>query len=289
MKWRFRSFSLALALVLPAAATSRAQDTACTYERCALSYSRGRVVQGAQRIPIDVRADAVPTFAAGPGVVGAHYRVSRRLDRLTGVLGLVGNAALLGTILTYPKRGEDWTPAARIWLPATTVAALVVGMTTDTRSEDHLRQAIWHYNRTLPRASDGPLACAYDECALRIRPGLVSSTIVRGASAVPVARIGPRAPRLDLFDVAGDSASAEYEHYRSVRAVTGPATIAFVGLLSGAAVSMLTGRGESAKSTAAALLITAYPVGCLGMGRGAEHRHLEQAVWLYNAAIPATP
>lgn len=146
---------LVLLAAVPAAA--RAQDTACSYDACALrihySFLTARVIQGASGASVaklggfSPRVDAL---ARSPDPrITIPYGQFRASSRRAAALSLIGFAATVGAALSY----HSYRTTAYVLLGSSVVASLVQ-MEESRRSWDRLETAIWWYNRGLPGASN---------------------------------------------------------------------------------------------------------------------------------------
>ncbi len=150
-----RAGAATAACILALVGAASAQDSTCTYDRCALRIRyrpfASQIVQGEGALPVarmglfSVRI--MPLEAAG-GPVQAHYQQSRASQDLAALLGILGGAALLGS--TYAWTPFDESPNGT-WIPLLVVGGgLMFARTLElARSRDALQQAIWHYNRGL--------------------------------------------------------------------------------------------------------------------------------------------
>lgn len=263
-----------------------------SYDRYALRlvYGPGStgVVRGIEAEPVGggIFVPSVDLLATAPDSVRREYNASRVSFKRYTFLGGLSIAGVLGTMVYYGGHlRRDWHAPMGIGLPVATVVVWWAASASATNGEDRLRRAIWLYNEHFQRAAGpGGPDCTYDRCALRVRPGVWSTQIVRGADGVP---IGGFDSRLDLLAAANDSAR---RHYDAFRAAYGRAHVARrIGL--------------GAYLTAGALFAATqnkvahgFAVGFLVVGFAAAHgsvyatanaaSQLDHAIWFYNRALP---
>lgn len=265
-----------------------AQNTTCTHHRCALSYANGDVVQGPPPLAFGAvdSKNGLLEFSSGP--VRDHFLAARRYEFLGNVFAIIAAGAAIGAGITYPSRDEHWTPANRVWLPGTAVAAVMLTTISGRRGEEHLRKSVWLYNReSFGCSPDRAIHCEYDASALRVRRGMWSRTIVRASSDTSVARIGYRAPPVADFAAAGDSAKVEYEAFRVRHASRATADRIVYGSLAGASALFLSShKNETTRVAALSLYFIAYMGGHHSMwDRMQTERHLDRAIWFHNSAL----
>lgn len=148
---------------------------------------------------------------------------------------------------------------------------------------------------TLPSALDGqagPAAQAvcdtYEGCALRLKYGLITTRIVRGADDAQVARLTFRPPPLEELFARSDPASASFQRFRTAHLRS-----SWMGLMGGIGfVGGLVAGAAGHHGWAAGLSIggSVFSVGA-GAFRTRANEHLSRAVWWHNASLAgeATP
>src|ERR1041385_488888 len=208
-------------LLLPLLTLTQTLDS--TYDRRALWLGHGPgatgVVQGMGTQASSVGGGTIiprtDLFETATDRIRYESRASRAgFTRYTvfGGLQLVG---IIATTSYYGGRHHPkWKPGFGIGLPVATFAVGWLGQVHALRGEDHLRRAMWWYNREFPRTlEDSTRAnCSYDRCALRIRTAVTSRQLVQGVAEMPV---GSADSQLELFAAAGDRARAHYGPYQA--------------------------------------------------------------------------
>lgn len=269
-----------------------AQAPESTYDRYALRLVYGPGSTGVVR---GIQAEAVGGGTFVPGVellataddsVRLQYRASRASFKRYALLGGISIAGALATMNYYGDHlHRDWNTPIGIGLPLTTLVVGWAGSANAAGGEDHLRRAIWLYNRRFQRAPDSASSdCAYDRCALRVQRRLLSTQIVRGIDGAPLGEVGSRA---DLFAAANDSSRRHYEAFRT--AYHTARTARHVGLVAYLSAGTLFAVGQSK-------LARGFGVGFLVVGYAAAHgsvyataqaaSELDQAIWFYNGTLP---
>jgi hypothetical protein len=193
---------MASTLILALVALAQAPDS--TYDRLALRIGYGPgssvILQGIEAPGVGGRIfiPKVELLAKADDSVRRHYNASRASFKRCAVLGGLWIVGAIATMEYYADRDHDWRPEVGIGLPLATVAVGWATQFTGIRGEDPLRRAIWLYNQRFPRTPDVATAdCPYERCALRVRPGVWSTQIVRGASEKVLGSVNSR---LDLFE-----------------------------------------------------------------------------------------
>lgn len=142
-------------LVLATAGVAQAQQSACTYETCALRLRyRGlgdrRIVAGAADTPVDrggFWSRKATVLETGSDSVRFHYVEYRSHASRAGWLAILGATAVsVAVSMDY----ED-NKAATISVYGAGVIISAIAGVNKSRSEDHLQRAIWLYNRDLAR------------------------------------------------------------------------------------------------------------------------------------------
>lgn len=280
---------MATALILSLVALTQAPDSA--YDRWALRLGYGPgstgVVQGMQAEGVGggTFIPRVDLLAAATDRVRNHYSASRKSFTRYTILGGLSIVGAIATIAYYGSRDDDWSPAPGIGLPVATFAVGWAGHASATNGGDHLRRAIWLYNRRFARSPDERMSdCPYDRCAVRVSSGVWSTQLVRGASDEP---IGPVNSQHELFGAAGDSARIHYEAFRDLQTDTRTAGWVGLGAYLGAAVLFAASRTKVARGVAFGLMFVGYAAGHGSVyASAAAETELEQAIWFYNGALP---
>jgi hypothetical protein len=266
-----------------------------TYDRRALWLAHGPgltgVVQGmgAQAAPVGggTFVPGTDLFETATDRIRNESRASRAGFKRFTVFGGLQLAGMLVTVTYYGGRHRPkWKPGFGIGLPIATFAVGWVGQVHATRGEDHLRRAMWWYNREFPRtfADSARANCSYDRCALRIRPRVSSRQLVQGVAEMPV---GSADAQLELFAAAGDSARAHYDRYRSITESTRRAMrVGRISLL-GAGVLYAASHNKVVRGFSSGLLVLSYAAGHSTVYTGAQaESELDQAIWFYNRSLP---
>lgn len=262
-----------------------AQVAPCPYDRCALWLPRGdgtHVAMGVDTTPVATGSmvPSVNLLADADPVTKRWYSLARRQYSRSAVVGFVGIATFVGTIVYYGTGERDWRTPAGIGLPASMLATWVGGAAFGIRAEDHMRAAIWSYNVDLLDEHDTEAStCPYRRCAIRIK----GSRIVRGADGVLVGRVTSRAVA-DLLSTAPDSGvRASFQSYLASRRANRTAGLIVLGSLLAGGIVLAAGEGETAEAVGGVLIYVGYGVGHLNMsGPAREASYLEQAIWRYN-------
>ena len=150
---------LPILLLATSARIAAAQQPAnCTYTSCALRvhYSGlgdARVVQGETQVYADgggVWSHQIPALEVSTGQTHHHYVEYRSHAKRSGLLALLG-AAALGGGMAVDYDGPDGHKGLKISLISGGIIMGLLSSINDSRAQDHLQQAIWLYNRDLPR------------------------------------------------------------------------------------------------------------------------------------------
>ncbi|HWP38282.1 MAG TPA: hypothetical protein VNL18_12095 [Gemmatimonadales bacterium] len=149
--------SLGILILLGAVARRplAAQDSTCSYDRCALALHRTfwsqYLVRGdsAVRVArIGFRAPNLAEFAAREDSAGTYIRRFQSYHTSGNWLSLLGSlTAAAGQILVYESR-EDAVGSVMMLVG---VGVMITGTERSRRGRNALQRAIWYYNRTLPR------------------------------------------------------------------------------------------------------------------------------------------
>lgn len=282
---------LAVALGVAPVRGRAAQTLDCTYDRCALRIGLGGVARGLAAKPAGAGGfvPRVPALDSAEADIRRHYAASQTAYKRYWAFGLLSVGGAIASMNYYEHHlYHDWRASAGIGLPLATVGLTWAGVATATRGEDHLRQAIWLYNRRFARPTDSlPASCPYDRCALRLQPRTWSTRIVQGVDATP---IGGLEPPIALFTLAGDSARTHYEAFRAayrqaqLQRRVGLGAYLVAGLL--AALS----RPQAAHVAAWGFAFVGYAAAHgSGYSCAEAQANLDQAIWFYNRVLPTTP
>jgi len=129
-----------------------AQDSACTYDRCAVRLHSGRMVQGmdGKRIAsLGMFSSRIAVFERAPDSVRAHYNAFRSAKHTGTLLEVISIAtATTGLFLVADGRSHD---AGEVLFYAG-VGLSIGGGFAFRNAGNHLSQAIWWYNRGLTRS-----------------------------------------------------------------------------------------------------------------------------------------
>jgi hypothetical protein len=149
---------LALSVMFVTAASAAAQDSACTYDRCALrlqSRASGvRIVQGAQGTNlgrIGLYPPRINLLATADDSTRLHYEAFREYHSRSATFGLVSLVFTVGgAVLVYASDDEtaDWTGFG---LSVVGLGFSIGASSSSRRGRDELSQAIWFYNRRFAR------------------------------------------------------------------------------------------------------------------------------------------
>jgi hypothetical protein len=142
------------------ATTLVAQDSTCTYDRCALRLQHGfgytRVVEGSANAPVaslGLFARRVDALALSPdSTVRVYYGEFRRAGDRSTLFTATAVAAAVAALIVYRSdthSGENLGVSAGLAL--TSLGLALVERRFRSRSEDCLQSAIWHYNKNLRR------------------------------------------------------------------------------------------------------------------------------------------
>jgi len=132
-----------------------AQDSTCSYDRCALALHRGfwssYLVRGdgVTRVArIGFRAPTLADFAARQDSAGFYFRQFRAQHTSGNWLQLLGAlTAVAGQVVVYESRQD--VVGTGILLVG--YGVLFTGGERTRRGANSLQRAIWYYNRTLAR------------------------------------------------------------------------------------------------------------------------------------------
>ncbi len=139
---------------------------------------------------------------------------------------------------------------------------------------------------TVPRS---PLAaqesaCPYDQCALALHRSFWSQYLVRGDSAVRVARIGFRAPTLAEFAAREDSAGVFVRRFRTYH--TSGNWLMLLGALTAAAGELVVYQSRE-DVLGSGIMLAGLGVMITGGERTRRgHNALQRAIWFYNRTLP---
>jgi hypothetical protein len=267
-----------------------------SYDRLALWLSHGPgstgVVQGRTGPLV-----GGGTFSPGTGllknssdsVVRREYRASRSAFTRYTVLGGAAMAAELAAVIYYFGKNPhppNWRAEWGIGLPVATLALGWAAQANAAGGDDHLRRALWLYNRQFQRTAAyvSPADCTYDRCALRVRPTAGSWRIVRGVNEISLGRVEAQH---ELFAAADDSARVHYEAFQAWASMNARARR--FGLVAALAAGALYAASDKnvARDASGVLLVLAFIAGhSVVYGAARAESELDQAIWFYNRTLP---
>jgi hypothetical protein len=285
-----RAFAvLCLAQALPCSVVGQA---ACTYDSCALWLGHGPgstgVVRGHDTVPLATFSfvPSVDVLATAGDPIRQHYQVSRRHFRRSTVLGLLSLAGVFATMAYFGKDRQEFGWA--VGLPVATLGLSVAGGVDRTKAENHFRQALWLYNRTLPAVPGVQVSdCTYDQCAIRLQPSFWSTALVQG---INLERSGSPRANGALFRTADDSARFHFQSFveGSARAAVGR-RVGLSAVLGGIALYAMS-RDKTVRGVGVGLLVVGYGIGHMALyARAAADTDLERAIWFYNRTLVSSP
>ena len=127
-----------------------AQDSACTYDRCAIRLSGGRLVQGmtAVRIArIGLYPPRIDLLANADDSTRFHYQAFRKYHTRSASLGLVGLALAAAGAALVAGTNKDATQWTGVGLTAVGFGFSLGARSSGRRGWNELSQAVWFYNR----------------------------------------------------------------------------------------------------------------------------------------------
>jgi hypothetical protein len=126
--------------------------------------------------------------------------------------------------------------------------------------------------------------CTYNQCALALHRSFWSRHLVRGDSAIRVARIGFRAPALDEFAAREDSAGVYVRRFQADH--TSGNWLMLLGALTAAAgeLVVLESRHDVVGSAVMPVGVGVFFTGGQRARRGDNALH--RAIWFYNRSLP---
>lgn len=141
-----------LLTLLASAGGAHAQAAGCTYDSCALRLHSGHLVQGVEARRIKgpgFFSSSIPLFEQASDSVRTHYQSFRDARRTAGTLNLVALAAMTTGLLVLAHQSDD-----DVGLPFFYggLALSFAGGFSLRKASNHLSQAVWWYNRDLPRS-----------------------------------------------------------------------------------------------------------------------------------------
>ena len=126
--------------------------------------------------------------------------------------------------------------------------------------------------------------CSYDDCALALHRSFWSQYLVRGDSAVRVARIGFRAPTLAEFAAREDSAGVYVRRFRAYH--TSGSWLMLVGALAAAAGELVIYESRE-DVLGSGMVLVGLGVMITGGERSPRGSNaLQRAIWFYNRSLP---
>ena len=126
--------------------------------------------------------------------------------------------------------------------------------------------------------------CSYNRCALALHRSFWSEYVVRGDSAVRVARIGFRAPSLADFAAREDSAGIYFREFRAEH--TSGNWLLLLGALTAVAGEVVVSQSDQ-DVLGTGLVVAGLGVMIGGGERARRGRNaLQRAIWFYNRTLP---
>ncbi|MBI2074165.1 MAG: hypothetical protein HYW06_10815 [Gemmatimonadetes bacterium] len=126
--------------------------------------------------------------------------------------------------------------------------------------------------------------CSYDKCALALHRSFWSQYLVRGDSAIRVARIGFRAPTLAEFAAREDSAGVYVQRFRAHH--TSGNWLLLVGALTAAAGELVVYQSRE-DVLGSGIMVVGLGVMITGGERARRGNNaLQRAIWFYNRTLP---
>jgi hypothetical protein len=155
---RFVVWTLLLVSSFASPTVVHAQDTTCTYDRCALWFETrffgNRVVAGSGGVGVSRPAFGglrVPVLAIAGDSARAHYAAYRKDGPRSVLLGLISLVGVAAGYIVLQEGNYDRNVGAGVALSVAGLALSVASDVNRRRAANHLQLAIWHYNRGLPR------------------------------------------------------------------------------------------------------------------------------------------
>ncbi len=131
------------------------------------------------------------------------------------------------------------------------------------------------------RAQDS--TCSYDQCALALRRSFWSQYLVRGDSALQVARIGFRAPTLADFAAREDSAGVYVRRFRAYH--TSGSWLMLAGAVAAAAGEIVVYRSRADVLGSGIMLVGLGAIITGGERARRGTNALQRAIWFYNRSL----
>ena len=129
------------------------------------------------------------------------------------------------------------------------------------------------------------VACTYDQCAIRTESRFFSTRLVAGREGKSLAQLGMFPPRVQVLELASDSARRYYTAFRSARQSGAWLSLGSLALLTGAVIFAADRPRHDGASVG--FLVGGF---ALSFGAGISFRrssnHLERAIWWYNRDLP---
>ena len=146
------------ALSVVAAGALRAQDSSCTWDRCALRVQSSlfsmKVVRGRAAEPVAKLGGFAPRIQpladSRDTAIQRYYVQFRAAATRATALSLGGFALGVGALVAYeaPNHGGRGVYG---WLLGASALTSIIQFAEQRRANDRLESAIWWYNRGLPR------------------------------------------------------------------------------------------------------------------------------------------
>ena len=276
------------ALALIAASQLKAQDSTCSYDRCAIWVRDGRLMVGMPGTRLRGGSDALLRITTTSDSARRFARDYASRNRAGTMLGSIGLFGALSYFLHNSGRNQsiDTRPmsdAEKTWAYGS-FAVMSASMPFMLSAMRNAQRAAWWYNRDLTRTPSGrDSACTYDRCALWLR----DMRVMAGMPGTQLQRPYDELPAL----LAGSDGLVHAQVYRQ-RILRGN-TLYWVGAaLMGGAVMSLGLRGFDREQIGfPALEVLALTGGLLSFEAGifttaSANREAQRAIWYYNRSLP---
>ena len=153
-----RPIMLLLAALLSAGAL-RAQDTSCTYDRCALRLKTGfwstTIVQGALETPIgsvSLFAPSVPLLAQSrDSMVRQLFARYQQRSRLGTALGVGATGLFIASFFAWDSDPSSQGDEAAIGMLLGSAVLAIPAAVLARSASNELQKAVWHFNGAFAR------------------------------------------------------------------------------------------------------------------------------------------
>jgi len=146
----------------------------------------------------------------------------------------------------------------------------------------HLLPVLFFAATATHLAAQQPPPCTYDRCALLVKQGAFSRSLVRGADETHVASLMFFAPPLDLFAERSDSAARLYASFRRKQ---NSSTWALLGGVAAISAALVVGQENEPAGISLAVLGAGIWTYSLIRATSAP-TDLARAIWLHNRGLP---